>query len=110
MSVSFLSAMTITCAYQFVSFEFATVRARLDQNGTLAPSVDVIRQGQSHSESATPAPLAAGEMLHLWISKEVPDNTVEMIVYSQAQPNGRSVLINHSMPIAKEIWGECTFE
>lgn len=97
----------INCDYKYYGYPFAQVQIYIFPGGEVASSATITNQGKSHKESVTVEPLAAGENLHVWISKENPQNAVEMIAYSEAKAEGDSVLINHNVPISKEVWGNC---
>ena len=98
----------IACDYKFMGVDMARVEVAVDENGRPDSSVQVTMQGRSHKETATPEVLAADEFLHLWISKENPENTIEMVIYKARRAEGRSKLVNHNVPIGKEVWGECS--
>lgn len=102
-------AHIIDCNYQFMGTPFSRVQIGVSSDGVPDDFVTIIVQGQSHIESFTPVALADGELLHGWLSKEAPENTVEMIVYEEMQAQGQSKLVNHNVPFAKEVWGTCSF-
>jgi hypothetical protein len=64
--------------------------------------------GVSQKQTFTPGPLAENEMAHGIISKEAPSGAIELIIYSQPQPQGDSRLINHNF--SQEFWGTCHYK
>ena len=62
--------------------------------------------GKTHKESVEQVEAAAGEALHLWISKGT-QNEIEMIVKEESEGKIPSLLINHQMPYFKEVAGIC---
>lgn len=99
-------ARTLDCSYTFMSVPFTEVQLGMGETGT-DEFVTVITQGRAHRESFTLEPAAADMLLHGWISKESAENQIEMIVYKEPKKQGQSVLINHKMPMGKEVWGKC---
>ncbi len=105
-------AYTIHCNYVFMVMPTADITLDVAQDGQLATSA-LIKMGAGdagHKETITPEVLAPGEMIHAWISKEKPENTIEMIVYNQVQPQGHSKLTNHNVPFAQDMWGTCEIQ
>ena len=102
-------ARTLDCNYTFMSVPFTEVQLGLSEAGT-DEFVTVITQGRGHRESFTPEATAADMLLHGWISKESAENQIEMIVYKEPKKQGQSVLINHKMPMGKEVWGKCALK
>jgi hypothetical protein len=100
----------ISCNYTYQSFPFASVALSLASDGTPVSPAHVTEQGVTHTESVTPDIVASGEVAHVWLSKEVAANAVEMIVYAQATANGQSELINHNVPMGQDVWGTCSIE
>lgn len=98
----------VHCDYVFMNVPMSSVEIMVYDDGEPASSVQVTMQGSTHKETATPEVRAADEFVHVWISKEKPENTIEMVVYNTKRTEGQSKIVNHQMPIAKEIWGECT--
>jgi hypothetical protein len=110
MLLSLLLSAQLSCSYTFQTVPFATVQIGILENG-MPESSAMISSGPAapaHKETVTPAPLANGEYLHVWLSKENPDNTVEMIIYNPPHAEGQSVLINNNVPLGKEVWGSCS--
>jgi hypothetical protein len=96
------------CAYKFFGVDFAQVKVTLLASGKVEAAAVVTNQGRSHEETTTAETAAPGESLHLWLSKENPQNAVELITYAMPQANGDSVLINHNVPFGQEVWGQCS--
>ncbi len=99
--------MLFSCDYAYLGMPTTSIEALIYTDGSPAPTVKVSMQGRTHQETATREVLAADEAAHLWISKENPENTIEMVIYRADRPNGNSVLINHNVPFGKEMWGKC---
>ncbi len=98
----------VQCDYAFMGVPTSKVQFSV-YKGELGSSVSVtMPNGATHKETLTPEKLGADEFMHGWISKENPQNTIEIIVYQEAKSQGQSVLINHNVPIGKEMWGTCT--
>jgi len=107
MNLLFTAALAITCNYAIEQAPFVTVSFN-DNNGQLDPQALINSFGQTHRESLTAVEAAPEEMIHAWISKENPQNAIELIIYKTAQPDGRSKMINPQMPDpGKVIWGDC---
>lgn len=101
------SAALIDCDYKIMGAPFSRIQLGFSEANAPEDFVTVIVQGNSHRESFTPEAAAESELLHGWISKESSENAIEMIVYKEAKPLGRSKIVNHKMPFGKEIWGSC---
>jgi hypothetical protein len=102
--------VNLSCTYMFYGTPTASVAVSIDDNGVPGSSA-MISMGpgtQPHKESLTPEALGDNEYMHAWLSKESAENSVEMIVYKEKQAQGNSVLINHHVPLAQEMWGDCT--
>lgn len=98
---------TMTCDYVFYSAPMAKIVLYFEDDGTLKDMAKItMNQASTHWESITRVEAASGETLHAWLSKDTP-NEIEMILYQQAQKQGRSKIVNHASPYAKEIWGDC---
>jgi hypothetical protein len=106
--MNFLAMVTlsITCNFVYNTLPFAAL-SFTDTDGTLSPTVSINYYGATHPQSLTAAPIAPGEFVHAWITKEDPDNAIEFIIYDQEQANGRAVM-NYSQVPGGQIWGECT--
>jgi hypothetical protein len=103
-------AALYTCTYKLVGYEFAKVQIGVLANGELEDYVTVSQQGRAHRESCTPELLKDGEEMHLWISKESKDNSIELFIYREPKRYGKSLMINPHIPMGKEMWGECIVE
>ncbi len=82
---------------------FCDVEVDLTPAGTPGAYATVTEWGKSHRETVTLVSPAAGEQLHLVLSKESPDNSVELIVSSQAADSEgdtqlKSELVNPHVP------------
>ncbi|MCO5142423.1 MAG: hypothetical protein M9962_04965 [Oligoflexia bacterium] len=99
--------INISCEYKIAGVPFSQVSLGFLENGQSEDFVTVSVQGKSHRESYTPAALESGERIHGWISKESSENSIEIVIYQERQKFGVSKLVNHRVPIGKEIWGEC---
>jgi hypothetical protein len=102
-----LDTKWLKCEYSFYSMPPTTVSLELFADGTTADHVRVTMQGKSHLESFTMEEKTAEMFLRGWISKESPDNAIEMVVFKEKKSQGLSKLINHKMPFGKEMWGDC---
>ncbi|MBX3018676.1 MAG: hypothetical protein KF767_12355 [Bdellovibrionaceae bacterium] len=102
------SAHILSCAYTIYGAPFSTVEIQFDEAGQALSPATIIVSGKAHTESVTLEPNGPGESLHLWLSKESSQNDVELIVYETRQAQGDSKMINHHIPIGKEMWGDCT--
>jgi hypothetical protein len=98
----------VTCVYKFAGVEFATIAGTIYDDGTPASSVQITHQGSTHKETATTDIIGPGEFAHFWISKQDPENDIEVIMYKPAQPDGDSKMINHHMPFGDTMWAQCT--
>src|SRR5262245_15064545 len=86
----------------------AKLEFEMDAEGRLSEWISVtMPAGNPHQETLTAEPLAAGEKVHAWISKENPQNAIEFITYSEMKAKGDTVIINHNVPFGKEVWGTC---
>jgi hypothetical protein len=106
--ISVILPVIFACDYAFMGMPTTSVEVYINADGTPASSVQVTVQGRSHKESATPEVVAADEDVHLWISKESAENSIEMVIYKEAKAEGLSKLVNHHVPIGQEMWGNCT--
>jgi hypothetical protein len=97
----------ITCDYSTYGVPFASVTLKKLKNGDIASQATVHIHGQTHEESFTQEDVADGETLHGWISKEKPENALELIIYSEERDGFNSVLINHNAPFGKVMDGIC---
>ena len=96
----------ISCDYSFMNLPMTNVALALDENGNLYEGVKITIQGKQHLESFTTAGIAQNELIHGWISKGT-QNEIELVIYKEATPNGRSRLTNHNVPFGKDMWGNC---
>jgi hypothetical protein len=101
------SATHYSCDYSFMGFPFTHLEFEIDQDGKPSDFVIATSNGVSHQETLTPDVKQPDQLLRAWLSKESPDNTIELILYREAKTGGNSVLINHNVPISKEVWGNC---
>jgi hypothetical protein len=95
------------CSYNSYGVPFAEVTLKRLADGGFADSAKISIQGQTHHESFTVDRLEPGEVIHGWLSLENPENTLELIVYSESQKQGNSKMINSRAPVGKEMWGTC---
>jgi len=100
----------LRCDYRFQGFAVAQLELPLFADGSPADFVRVILQGKPHLESFTVDTPGEGQAVRGWVSKGHPDNEIEMVVYQQAQRSGNSKIVNHRVPMGKEVWGECVRE
>lgn len=109
-SFSAYAETKITCDYGFMGAPFTKIAVVLYDDGTPASSVEITPTGamSPQKESATPEVLGENELVHLWISKERPQNTIEMVVYRNKTAEGQSKIVNENIPVGKVMWGECT--
>lgn len=103
-------AAHFSCAYKFMGTDFAGVALGILPDGSTEDFVTVTHYGKSQRASCTHMPLAKGEMMHFWISKESKDNSIEVIVFEEARKEGKSVMINPHIPLGREMWGECRLD
>jgi len=107
---SLILIAAMKCSYAFMGAPMAEVELGLKADGSPESSAHITMHGKSHFESVTPEKLGPDELVHAWISKENPENTIEMVVYRTRSPKGQSKLVNAKMPMAKEVWGDCAFK
>lgn len=99
----------VICSYSYMGYPTAKITVSISDEGAPSPSALIDMQGKTHKESLTGVEKAPDELLHGWISKESPDNAIELIIYQQPKAQGQSVAINHNVPAGQEMWGTCTF-
>lgn len=101
-------AQTISCDYFVVAnVHFATVKIFYDENGRLLPNARIVNQaGRVHEESIDGGVAGPGESFRGWISKGT-NNELEMVIFAEPAGAPRSKLINHGLPMGKEMWGAC---
>jgi hypothetical protein len=99
----------IRCDYVFYQVPFSTVELAALPDGHFVPGARISMQGASHFESYTEEMPSANERVHGWISKESPDNRIELVIYKDPQPEGQTKIVNHQMPIGQDVWGTCTY-
>lgn len=99
---------TLTCDYAYYGAPMAKIILYFDEMGKLKDSAKITMggAGNPHWESITEVDRANGETLHAWFSKDT-SNEVEFVLYDQPQKLGRTKIVNHQMPMAKDIWGDC---
>lgn len=95
------------CSYSIYAAPFAEVHLVV-RDGKPDEFAKIVFQGRQSQETVTQEVSAMGEILHVWLSKESPDNNLEMIIFEQDAGQGNSKLINPHMPVLKEMWGHCT--
>lgn len=98
----------VTCDYKIMGMPFSVVTIDIFADGSLGHSADITVGTKSHSESLTEVAKSDGELAHGWISQEDPNNALEMIIFSEAQPEGRAKMINPRIPFGNISWAECT--
>lgn len=98
----------IRCDYKFMGMDTSSVVVTQNGEGEYSTSAEIIMQGKSHFESFTVEAAKDDELLRGWLSKESPQNSIEMVIYKEPQKLGRSKLTNHHVPIAKDMWGDCS--
>ena len=102
-------AHSIDCQYSYYSAPMCRIQLGLQADGTPENfALITMQDGRTHTESITLDNKSGNEWVHAWLSKENPDNAIEMIVYNQPQALGQSKIVNAKSPFAKEIWGTCT--
>lgn len=106
---AFAEDKNLVCNYLFYDVPLAKVEFSIDSEGTPSAGamVTIGTAGQARKEPLTPQTPAPDEFLHLWIAKNEPGNTLEMIIYKEKKELGRSILINPGTTIGRELWGDC---
>lgn len=105
---SIASAGTLLkCDYDYYGGPFASIELELGTDGSLPLPGTITQYGRAHSESVTPGQPAAGERFHYWLSKENPENTIEVIVYSAVKDGKNTKMINSKLPFGNEMTGIC---
>lgn len=107
-STAFAAGTRVSCDFVYYGAPFATVGFDQFADGGYGTAATVTQYGCSHEELIAPVARAAGEKAHLLVSPE-SQNELELIVYEQPQAQGQARLINHHVPIGKEVWGGCGF-
>jgi hypothetical protein len=107
-SSSHAGASGLACDHTIFGAPFVTVVLEVLPDGSLGQTakVSMLSQGKPHPESVTQEPNGPGELYHLWISKDNPENSIEMMVY-QGEEGVRSKLINPRFGIGREAPGVC---
>jgi hypothetical protein len=95
---------TIRCEYFFAQVPMSTVEFSVEPDGRFSPAARITMQGRTHLESFTQEENGPGERVHGWLSKE-NQNALELMIYE----DGKSKVVNHDVPIGKEMWGSCAF-
>lgn len=95
------------CSYSMYGAPFADVHFRV-RNGKTDDFAKIVFQGRESLETITQEFCASDEVLHVWLSKESPDNNLELIIYGTDSEKGNSKLINPRIPVLKELWGRCS--
>lgn len=97
------------CVYNFYQAPLFTVLFTSYPDGTISNMATIQSPGTESTESLTQVEALAGEKLHAWLSKEQPENAIEIIIYETTQPDGfNSKMINDKSPMGKELPGVCT--
>lgn len=101
-------ASGLSCDHTIFGAPFVTVELEILPDGSLGQTakVSVTAQGKPHPESVTQEPSRPGELYHLWLSKESPENSIEMMVY-QEETRFRSKLVNARYGVGREAPGVC---
>lgn len=99
----------IKCDYSFMNVPFSTVELEVLPDGKIGGFARITHQGQSHFETFTEVNKAEEETVHGWIAMESSENSIELVIFKEAKPQGRSRMTNHHIPFGKEMWGPCTF-
>lgn len=97
----------LKCDYDFYSGPFATIELEIGEEGALPSAAKITQYGRVHYESVTPVEVEAGERYHYWLSKENPQNALEVIIYLETKDGKNSKMINHHMPYGKVMTGIC---
>jgi hypothetical protein len=113
-----LAARTFACKYTYEGMPFADVAIGVSDDLHLDSTVAVSAWGQSHRESAETMACGTGELFHIVIAKENPENTIYMIIYTKTLDAPllsdniyKSDLINPHMPqIGQKVGGTCTLQ
>jgi hypothetical protein len=102
------NASGLACDHTIFGAPFVTVVLEVLPDGALGQTakVSMLSQGKPHPESVTQEANRPGELYHLWISKDKPDNSIEMMVYQDGE-NFRSKLINPRFGVGREAQGVC---
>jgi hypothetical protein len=101
-------AAGLACDHTLFGAPFVTVVLEILPDGSLGQTakVSMMSQGKPHPESVTQEPIRPGELYHLWISKDNPENSIEMMVYPEGE-RIRSKLINPRFGVGREAPGIC---
>lgn len=103
------AAATLECGFDNAGMRAWDVRLFLLDDGSLGSSAEVVvsGSGRMHKESVTAESTAAGELYHLWLSRETPQHALEMIVYPERDGRMPARMINPNMPFFREVRGNC---
>lgn len=107
-SAAFATGTRVSCDFATYGAPFATVSFDQFADGSYGIAATITQYGRSHEELIAPVARAVGEKAHVLISPET-QNELEMIVTEQPQAQGQARLINHNVPVGKEMWGGCGF-
>jgi hypothetical protein len=94
------------CQYSIMVVKFSEVTIVV-KNGKVEGNAKINFHGKITEESATQVANGENEKVHLWLSKEKADSSLEMVIYKSAYPDGDSKLINPHILYGKEMWGTC---
>ncbi len=97
----------IKCTYLFSGAPLSTATIFQYADGTFAPSVEVTMPGQTLKETLTQTVPSPDEFMNAWVGKGKPDHEIQIVIYKVRTANGRSKMVNHNSPFAKELWGDC---
>jgi hypothetical protein len=101
----------IVCDYSFMGTALAKSELNLDADGTPSSSILVsMGPGTPMAKyTLTPDARADDELVHAWISKEIPKGEIEIITWKAPKADGsQGKLINHNAPMGQEMSGPCT--
>lgn len=95
------------CDYQYFKMPAAAIDVGFWSDNSPQTSLQLAfgMGAQPQKKTITAVALAGGEAAHIIISKEVPNGSLELIVYSQPGTKGNTRLINHQF--TQEFWGNC---
>lgn len=100
-------SVQVKCSYKMMGVHFIDVAFSIRDGEKLSTSAEITHQGRTHKETLTQVESQPGEMVHGWLSQQSPDNSIELIVYTEPQAEGRSKLINPHIPAGNVMWGDC---
>lgn len=100
--------VTLVCDYQFTGVSMGTVKLELI-DGLPSEIADVaLFFAPSRQMPVTVNEAQQDQELNLSLSKDDPNNHIDMIVFKFSPGEAiQSKLVNHSVPIGKELLGTC---